>query len=76
MRALSILLSFTLPLLVSAQFGSFFEQMFHGHGGHHQEQPKRNVPSDASWIKQNYESGRLALWFLPVGNVTNWSFFS
>lgn len=56
-----ITLTFLLPLQVSAQFGSFFEQMFHGSGqqGHHHQQQRQNAPSDANWYKQNYDSGTL-----------------
>lgn len=48
------------PLLALAQFGQFFEQMFHGGGGgggHHQQQREQDVASDASWYKKTYEGG-------------------
>jgi len=41
-----------------AQFG-FFEDMFGGHGGHHQQQPQ-NAGSDSAWYKQNYENSELS----------------
>ncbi|RPA86328.1 hypothetical protein BJ508DRAFT_358426 [Ascobolus immersus RN42] len=59
-----ITLSFLLPIQVSAQFGSFFEQMFHGGGGHHQQQ-QRNVPSDANWYKQHYEGASCDKYLCP-----------
>ena len=46
------------PVLTLAQFGQFFEQMFHG-GSHqqHQHQQQQDVASDASWYKKTYEGG-------------------
>jgi hypothetical protein len=59
MRVFLSLLSSILLVVAgaNAQFG-FFEQMFHGHQQHHQQQPQ-NVPSDSSWYQQNYDNGSL-----------------
>lgn len=50
----------TAPLLVSAQFGSFFDNMFNGggHDGHHHQHRRQNVPSDPRWYRENYEGGK------------------
>jgi hypothetical protein len=45
-----------LMLGVSAQF-QFFEQMFNG--GQGQQQQQRNVGSDSTWFRENYEAGGL-----------------
>ena len=46
------------PLLAAAQFGQFFEQMFHGGGGgQRSQQQERNVPSDSEWYRRNYDDG-------------------
>jgi len=50
--ALLLLLAST----VTAQF-QFFEQMFGGQGGHHQQSQPQNMPSDSSWYQQQYEAG-------------------
>lgn len=43
------------PLLASAQFGNFFENMFHGQqGGGRQPQ---NVASDSEWYQETYSGG-------------------
>jgi hypothetical protein len=43
-----------LTLGASAQF-QFFEQMFNG--GHGQQQQQRDVGSDSTWYRENYEAG-------------------
>lgn len=46
------------PFLVAAQFGQFFEQMFHGSGGgQRSQQQERNVPSNSDWYRRNYDDG-------------------
>lgn len=46
-----------LMLSVSAQF-QFFEQMFNGG---QQAQQQRNVGSDSTWYRENYEAGECAV---------------
>ena len=53
MRALALL---ALVSVATAQFGGFFDQMFGGHSHGGQQQRQRNVPSDASSYRRNYES--------------------
>ena len=43
-----------------AQF-QFFEQMFGGAGGHHQQAQPQNMASDSAWYQQQYEAGTLQL---------------
>jgi hypothetical protein len=55
------------PLLVAAQFGQFFEQMFHGgNGGGHGQQQERNVPSNSDWYRRNYDEGTNPTSLQPV----------
>lgn len=53
-----VLLSVTLLLAgtANAQF-QFFENMFGGHQGGHQQQQQANAPSDSSWYQQNWDQG-------------------
>lgn len=48
----------SLPLLVSAQFGNFFEGMFGGgHQQQQQQQQRGNVASDSQWYRGMYDGG-------------------
>ena len=61
-----LLTSLVFPLLALAQFGQFFEQMFHGdrshhhhhHQHHHHNQREQDVASDAAWYRKMYDSGK------------------
>jgi len=61
-RFIFTILAATLMLFsfANAQFGSFFDQMFQGgggHPGHHHRQEPQNVPSDSGWYRENYGNG-------------------
>lgn len=56
MKSLSILTTLAVsPILVSAQFGNFFEQMFSGGGGGDHGHRDSNVGSDSQWYRENWE---------------------
>lgn len=52
------LFSVTLLLVgaANAQF-QFFENMFGGHQGGHQQQQQGNAPSDSNWYQQHWDQG-------------------
>jgi hypothetical protein len=56
---LSLVILILAPLLVAAQFGQFFEQMFQGSGGQRggRQQESNNVPSDSDWYRRNFDEG-------------------
>ncbi|KAF8437790.1 hypothetical protein BGX38DRAFT_1320723 [Terfezia claveryi] len=63
--------TFLFPFLTLAQFGQFFEQMFHGGGGSHQQQQQQqqqreqDVASDATWYKKTYEGATCSKYLCP-----------
>lgn len=66
---LGLLLVLISPLLVFAQFGHFFENMFSGGGGGGGGGGQRgrggNVASDSEWYRRTYDGGlcsRLEMW--------------
>jgi len=52
---ISLLSTMLFATSAMAQFG-MFEEMFGGHGGHHQQHQPQNAGSDSIWYKQNYEN--------------------
>ena len=55
MPLLQLLLLLFAPLIVSAQFGNFFENMFQGGGGGGRH--SQNVASDSAWYQGTYAGG-------------------